>query len=249
MKNENCPCCVAHGTTYLFQRRLSLSGERVEMYICSNCTSITNRTNLLKERDNSAEALHFQIESADEFYSQKIDSLRIRQNHSNISFLNSLLGNIIRGKNMIDLGAGEGYLAAAACSFFDTAWAVDVNVGLLNKTVPQFGLGEKLRIAGSLDAVPCGVDAVIMWHTLEHMPNAHAVGKAVADKLNEDGLFIWQVPCYRDNHVVSSHYTFFNDYSARVFTASLGLEVVETFHDEQLQFLTVVSRKTESEYY
>ncbi|MEW9526649.1 methyltransferase domain-containing protein [Agrobacterium radiobacter] len=246
MNNESCPCCGLLGTTYLFQRRLDVSGDSVEMCICSNCTSITNRTNLIKERGDSGEALKVQIDSADGFYSQKIDDLRLQHNRDNISFLNYLVGHIIGGKNVVDLGAGEGYLAAAACSFYETAWAVDINVGLLTTTVPQFGLGDKLKVAGSLDDVPDTVDAVFMWHTLEHIPNAHDLGKAVAAKLNEGGLFIWQVPAYRDNYVVFSHYTFFNDHSARVFTESIGLEIVDVFHDEALQFLTVVSKKPET---
>jgi 2-polyprenyl-3-methyl-5-hydroxy-6-metoxy-1,4-benzoquinol methylase len=213
------------------------------MFICSNCTSITNRTNLIQERDEPDKALKAQVDSADGFYSQKIDDMRSRGTREMLSFLNRLLGGKIAGKNMVDVGAGEGYLAAAACSFYDTAWAVDVNVGLLDKMVPQFELGDKLRVAASLEAVPGSVDAVFMWHALEHFPNSQGIGLAIASKLNEGGFFIWQVPAYRDSHVVYSHYTFFNDYSARVFTESIGLKIVDIFHDENLQFLTVVSRK------
>ncbi|MFS8123821.1 methyltransferase domain-containing protein [Rhizobium sp. BR 250] len=246
MNNESCPCCGSIGTTHLFQRRLDVSGDSVEICICSACTAITNRTNLLKEQVDSVEALQVQINSADGFYSQKIDDLRLHQNRENISFLNYLVGNIIGGKSIVDLGAGEGYLAAAACSFYETSWAIDINVDLLNKTVPQFGLGDKLKVAGSLDDVPGNVDAVFMWHTLEHIPNAFELGKAVTTKLKEGGLFVWQVPAYRDPYVVYSHYTFFNDRAARVFTKSVGLEIVNVFHDEALQFLTVVSKKPET---
>ncbi len=214
------------------------------MFICRSCTAITNRTNLIKEQENSGDALRIQISSADEFYSQKIDDLRLHQNEENITTLNELLGGILGGRTVIDLGAGEGYLAAAATSLYDTAWAIDVNIGLLNKTVPQFGLGEKLKVAGSFDDAPNDVDAVFMWHTLEHIPDPHSLGQAVAGGIKEGGLFIWQVPAYRDPYVVMSHYTFFNDYAARMFTKSIGLEVVEIFHDEALQFLTVVSKRS-----
>lgn len=243
MNNESCPCCGSTGTTHLFQRRLDVSGDSVEMCICSACTAITNRTNLLKEQNDSGEARQVQIDSADGFYSQQIDDLRLHQNRENISFLNYLIGGLIKGETIVDLGAGEGYLAASACSFYETAWAVDINVDLLNKTIPQFGMGDKVKVAGSLDDVPGEVDAVFMWHTLEHIPQSHQLGLAVAAKLKEDGLFVWQVPAYRDPYVVFSHYTFFNDYAARVFTESIGLEVVNVFHDEALQFLTVVSKK------
>ncbi len=180
------------------------------------------------------------------FYSQKIDDLRLHQNRENISFLNYLVGNIIGGQSVVDLGAGEGYLAAAACSFYETSWAIDINIDLLNKTVPQFGLGDKLKVAESLDDVLGDVDAIFMWHTLEHIPNAFELGRAVTTKLKEGGLFVWQVPAYRDPYVVYSHYTFFNDRAARVFTESVGLEIINVFHDEALQFLTVVSRKPAS---
>ncbi len=68
MNNESCPCCGLTGTTHLFQRRLDVSGDSVEICICSACTVITNRTNLLKEKTDSVEALHVQINSADWFY-------------------------------------------------------------------------------------------------------------------------------------------------------------------------------------
>lgn len=241
---DRCPCCASYGTTHLFQRRLDVSGERVELFICRSCTAITNRTNLIKEQENSGEALQIQISSADEFYSQKIDDLRLHQNEENITALNELLGGILGGRTVVDLGAGEGYLAAAATSLYETAWAVDVNIGLLSTTVPQFGLGKKLKIGGALDDVPGEIDAVFMWHRLEHIPDAHGIGCAVAGRIKEGGLFIWQVPAYRDPYVVMSHYTFFNDYAARMFTKSIGLEVVKIFHDEALQFLTVVSMKS-----
>lgn len=246
MNTKVCPCCGALGTTYLFSRRLDVSGDSVEMCICSKCTSITNQTNLIKERDDSDKALEVQIDSADRFYSKKIDDLKLTQNKDNLSCLNDLVGNLLGGKTMVDLGAGEGYLAAAACSFYETAWAVDINVGLLTQTCSQFGLGDKLKIARSLDDVPNPVDAVFMWHALEHSPSCYDLGKAITAKLTEGGLFVWQVPAYRDDYVVFSHYIFFNDHSARIFTAAIGLEIVDVFHDEALQFLTVVSKKPES---
>lgn len=227
----------------MFQKRLDFYGESVDIFICSSCTAIINRTNLIKEQENATGARQEQIDSADWFYSQEIDQLRLSENVKNIAFLNNLIGNIIGGKSVVDLGAGEGYLAAAACSFYEQSWAIDINVDLLNKTIPQFEMGEKVKVGASLDDVPGEVDAIFMWHTLEHIPDAHSLGKEIAAKLKEEGLFIWQVPAYRDPYVVFSHYTFFNDYAARVFTETIGLEVVNVFHDEALQFLTVVSRK------
>lgn len=247
MDIERCPSCGSVGTARLFQKRLDFYGESVELFICSSCTAIINRTNLIKEQADAYGARQEQIDSADWFYSEEIDKGRLSENVNNIAFLNNLIGNIIGGASVVDLGAGEGYLAAAACSFYDQSWAIDINVDLLNKTIPQFEMGDKVKVGASLDDVPGEVDAIFMWHTLEHIPDAHALGKDIAAKLKEEGLFIWQVPAYRDPYVVFSHYTFFNDYAARVFTETIGLEVVNVFHDEALQFLTVVSRKPKPE--
>ena len=134
-------------------------------------------------------------------------------------------------------------MAAAACRHFSNVYAIEINRYTLDQMVPTLGK-DNLCVASDLSEVPGRVSAMMMWHTLEHLPEAWKLGCEISNKLQPGGVFYWQVPMYRDPYVCNSHYTFFNEYSVQVYSERIGLSLEGVWHDETNQFLTCLARRS-----
>ena len=248
-QNVRCPCCGSADTLKPYQTRLNISNRSVKIEICADCTTIVDRTNLDDALLNPNASLEYQANSSKEFYD--IEQLLARlpaemdANRGIVRFMvdmSDALGRPIPRKCVVDLGAGLGVLAAAACDYFEESWAVEINRWTLDQVAPHFNQ-PKLHVASSLAEVPGEVDAIMMWHTLEHIPTAYLLGQEVSDRLRPGGIFFWQVPMYRDPYVIESHYAFFNQHAAGIFFEKIGMQICGVWHDEQNQFLTCMAYK------
>jgi hypothetical protein len=208
-----CPCCGFSIFLKPYQSRKDMNGNRVAIDICLCCTSLVNRSTLelaladegaaLREQELGSKNF-YEIDKAKSLMAHEVDALELT-----LKFMFSNAHAPIPRNVAIDLGAGLGYLAAAACRHFDSVWALEINRWTLDQMIPYIG-DSRLSVGSSLDDVPGKASAVFMWHTIEHLPAAWEVGLKIADKLEDGGVFFWQVPMYRDTHVCSTHFTFFN---------------------------------------
>ncbi|WCS26433.1 class I SAM-dependent methyltransferase [Methylobacterium sp. NMS14P] len=241
-----CPCCGFTKQFRPYATRLDVAGNRVRFFTCQICTSLVNMTNVSEALSDLGASEDMQEEASRVFY--PVDDA-VRDLAGRLELHRGLLDWFLQSvettnlRRAIELGAGLGFLSAAACSHFDEVWALEINRSTLDRMVPHFGLADRLKIGSHLDEVPGTVDAVFAWHTLEHIPKLWEVGQSVADKLNPGGYFFWQVPMYADPYVVSSHYTFLNEHAAAVFSDRIGLRVEKIWNDEPNQFLTCLARK------
>ena len=241
-----CPCCGFTKQFRPYTTRLDVAGNRVRFFTCQICTSLVNMTNVLEALSDMGASENMQEEASRAFYpvdealGDFSDRLALHRDLFDWFQQSADPHNL---KRAVELGAGLGFLSAAACHHFEEVWALELNRSTLDRMVPHFDLADRLKVGSNLDEVPGTVDAVFAWHTLEHIPNLWEVGQNVADKLNPGGYFFWQVPMYSDPYVVSSHYTFLNEYAAAIFSDRIGLRVEKIWNDEPNQFLTCLARK------
>lgn len=243
----NCPAC-AHAELKPFQDRFDINNRLVKLKVCGNCTAIINFSDYEVAASNLTNALNYQEQSSIDFYTisqELIDSIPERTSACGgiVESMLSITDRPIPRGRIVDLGAGFGFLAAGACDYFDESWAVEINQSTLSEMLPHFNRGEKLKVAGSLDAIPGPISAVIMWHTVEHLVDPLDVAQKIAARLEQNGAFFWQVPAYRDPYVVESHYTFFNENAIRIFCKNMNLTCEGIFHDLENQFITCLARK------
>lgn len=247
MMSRCCPCCGSAEALKRFCDRFDAHGNEVFLRVCADCTAIVNGSQLDEAMSDRSAALAVQEEGSKSFY--EVEPFLARKDADVaamtevIQFLFDRADAPIGRRRAIDLGAGFGHMAAAACHFFDETWALEINRWTLDQVVPHFAQGDKLRVGSDLAEVPGDADAVFMWHTLEHIPAAYEVGRAVANRLEPGGVLFWQVPLYRDPYVVYSHFTFFNAHSASVFHDRIGLKTENVWFDYDNQFMTVLGRK------
>lgn len=241
-----CPCCGFSLFLRPYQSRRDMDGRQVVINVCLCCTSLVNRSNLEGALGDEGAALKNQEIGSKNFYeierAKKVMAGEIDAFDLTLQFMLTNAAAPIPRSLAIDLGAGLGYMAAAACRHFERVWALEINRWTLDQMVPLIADG-KLSVGTSLDEVPGRAGAIFMWHTVEHLPTAWEVGLKIAEKLEPGGVFFWQVPMYRDVHVCSTHFTFFNEHSVRVFVDRIGLSFENAWHDEENQFLTCLARK------
>lgn len=94
---------------------------------------------------------------------------------------------------MYDIGAAGGFVMKAAQ---DRGWEVhgnEISMAQINYAKATFGFDIEYGFVEDLELPTC--DAIIMWHTLEHMMDPNAVIEQCHGKLNDKGCVHIQVPC------------------------------------------------------
>jgi len=183
-----------------------------------------------------------QTASSEEFYAAAPTSDDIDAMRSILHFLKDHAPGLPTGI-AVDFGAGRGVMAAAAASFFTESWALDLSIDVLKRCADSYSL-KNLHVTDNMADLPASVDVVIAWHTIEHLPDALGVMTSLADRLAPQGALFWQVPIYRPEYVVDTHFTFFNEFSARSICERAGLSFTGIWEDLANGFITVLARKT-----
>ncbi|MEL6305049.1 MAG: class I SAM-dependent methyltransferase [Bacteroidota bacterium] len=100
---------------------------------------------------------------------------------------------VIKGKKLLDFGAGTGdFVKFAQQRGFD-AIALEPNV-LASEKAQQKGLS----VFNSLEQIKDSrFNVITLWHVLEHLPNLDRDIKSLLALLEDDGLFVVAVPNYK----------------------------------------------------
>jgi SAM-dependent methyltransferase len=249
-REMRCPACGKKATLVKYQERFDTNGRDVELHICTGCTALVNVTDLLSSFAGVGN-YDRQKAGSENFYAVDKDSLNPNKVAADvdarvgmIEYALSQLPITFKTGVFADLGAGSGYLAAAAARYFDRVYAIDFNTTSLHTLYPYFEHREKIVIADKLVDVS-GLDMVVMWHTLEHLPNALMTLKEVQRKLNSGGAIFFQCPMLRPEYVVSTHYTFFGEFSVRAMCDRAGFRVIRISYDKEYDFITCLAIKKE----
>jgi len=187
--------------------------------------------------------------SSDQFYAVDdafLENLQqsIDQNGM-IDFMIQQCPDLKRGV-LIDFGAGRGIIAAAASKWFDRVYAAELSLNVLRVVHGRMPNRDKIVLTNDFMSIPEGFDAIASMHVLEHLPNMRDLLDLLTSKLNPGGAIFFQVPMLRKDYMVSVHYTFFNEISARALARELGLTVTGVWFDTNLDFLTCIFRKPRS---
>lgn len=239
-----CPCCGKRGVLKPYCRRFDVQRHHVEICVCVHCTALVNRTELAAATKDPSSALCLQTESASKFYYIDVnDALeQVGRAEKVVQFLLDSANSPIERRQAVDFGAGTGHMVAALAKHFDRAFAIDSNQTTLDRFIPVYGM-ENLAAVRDIDDIEGQFDAIVVWHTFEHLPAAYPVAARLASRLKRGGVMFWQVPMYRDTTVVHTHFTFFNETSASFLGKSAGLSLRQVWHDQENQFLTCLSMR------
>jgi SAM-dependent methyltransferase len=238
-----CPCCGGTQTIGI-QDRIGQDGRVHEIAECLYCHAYINRTDLLTALHN-VDLLKEQVDSAKAFYSALSAEEIERELAACSNLLKSLLERSSCGRSSIlDFGAGRGFLAGAATSHFATVYALEPGIAMLKAVHPCLPNKDRIRMLQSLDELKSEVDAVIMWHVLEHLPRLHADFARIVQFLRPSGSAFFQVPMYGKEHLVESHYVFLNKPSCWSLCEKVGLTPVLIESDTTNNFITCIGRKS-----
>jgi SAM-dependent methyltransferase len=145
------------------------------------------------------------------------------------------------GPRLLDVGAGRGrFVAAARAAGFDAAGIEPSSRGV-RAGRERYGVELRCVEIASAAVAPGSLDAVTLWHVLEHLDDPADALRTVAEWLAPDGVILIGVPNLaswqariggrRWYHLdVPRHRTHFTPRGLELLLAGAGLEPVRTTH-------------------
>lgn len=242
-----CTACREETNLAPFEKRLDLNGRLCELWMCLNCHSVLNATDLRRIRSGDDDE-PLQAMSSDQFYAVDEEFLdNIQKSIDEFGMIDFLIKQCpdLRRDVFVDFGAGRGLVAAAASKWFDRVYAAELSLNVLRVVHERMPNREKIILTDDFMSISEGFDVIASMHVLEHLPNMRDLLDLLVSKLNPGGAIFFQVPMLRRDYIVNVHYTFFNEVSARTLARELGLTVTGVWFDTNLDFLTCIFRKPE----
>ncbi len=129
------------------------------------------------------------------YYTENYPDYDLQNSREKIEFYVALLArHVPQGGMIFELGVGQGNFLEAASKYFKVS-GCDVNkfgVGITRGKLPGASI-----IEGSVESVPeAGINAVVSFDVLEHLPDLGASLKEIYRKLPSGGFLIGAVPVY-----------------------------------------------------
>ncbi len=248
----SCPNCG--GLSFEpFEDILDVDGKIAIIEICQACSALVNRGAIEHLQRDPASMHQAQISELREVY--PIDP-------HEVAFGATLEGEIPHFLDVLrfflakakitrppaelisaEIGIGRGTLLRAAGQLFGKSYGTDIDFALFDATSSQLAVPDNVILLKSLSHLPELVDVILAWHTLEHIPRLHDLVAAARLLLKPGGHFYFQVPLYRPENVVESHYTFMNRRSVSVLAELQRFDLVDIWTDHNRHFLTTILRK------
>jgi hypothetical protein len=251
-ERASCPNCA--GLSFEpFEDILDVDGKIVLIEICQACSALVNR-GAIEHLQRDAEAMH------------RAQVLELREVYPvdphEVAFGSTLEGEIPHFLDVLnffvakaglqrpaselvsaEIGIGRGTLLRASAQVFGKSYGADIDFTLFESTKTQLAVPDNVILLQSLSHLPEPVDVILAWHTLEHIPRLHDVVATARLLLKPGGHLFFQVPLYRPENVVESHYTFMNRRSVSVLAELERFDLVDIWIDHNRHFLTSILRK------
>lgn len=243
-----CPSCGTKDALVKYQERYDADKRSIELHICTACTALVNVTDLSTalvgagnyDRQKSGSENFYAVDK--NLLSKSEVDAAVNARLGMVEYAISLLPAEFKRRKFADIGAGSGYLAAAAARYFDCVYAIDFNTAGLRLLHPYFEHHEKIFMADQIKDIS-DLDMVVMWHTLEHLLDPLSFLKEVYQRTARGGCVFFQCPMLRPEYVVSTHYVFFGEPSIRIMCEKSGFNVVSVTYDSEYDFITCMAVK------
>jgi SAM-dependent methyltransferase len=149
------------------------------------------------------------------------------------------------GPRLLDVGAGRGRFVAAALEAGWDAFGVEPAARGVEAARDVYGVTLRQASIDDADIAPGSIDAMTLWHVLEHVDSPEATLKRLAGWLRPGGLLLIGVPNVRSLQAriggdrwfhldVPRHRTHFSPLGLERLAVEAGLEVV-AFHGVLLE--------------
>ncbi|MDQ7005625.1 MAG: class I SAM-dependent methyltransferase [Acidobacteriota bacterium] len=237
---STCRVC-ASGTLVDVEIRRSLGGRQVRIAFCRECQVIVN-----KDSDPS-ETL--QREGSRSFYGLTDEQIAAlpRSLVDSASLVRSLLPEgwtRLDGRVFLEFGAGRGLMPIAAAHLgFARAYGVDLNLETFEQVRRHLPVPGQVRMCGELEQITEPVDLVVLWHTLEHIPEPRPLLRRLVEQMRPGGWIVVQVPQYCPQYICETHHYFYTEPSLTRVLADAGCEPQRVSYDLDNAFIAAWARK------
>jgi 2-polyprenyl-3-methyl-5-hydroxy-6-metoxy-1,4-benzoquinol methylase len=243
---SKCSCCQTEVEYQLFEEVLSSTGAPTTILICPNCSVLYNASAGI-EKFTDKEISEFQATAVKNVYqASKVDqdntTARIDACVPILSYLFQLNDLFLSREVCVEVGAGAGYLAAAAHQFFNKVFAIELDPEQVRNTFELMGFDTTRVFSTFEDFEATGerADCIILWHTLEHIPTPASFLKRLRNSMKANGILYLQIPLYRKANVFPAHYWFFNARALSILRESCGFTRQRFIFDRTNDFLAAI---------
>lgn len=251
-EHASCPNCG--GLSFdLFEDILDVDGKIAIIEICQACSALVNRGAIEHLQRDPASMHRAQISELRDVYPVDPHEIafgatlegEIPHFHEALTFFLEQAEIKLPPGQLIsaEIGIGRGTLLRAAGQMFGRSYGTDLDFTLFDATKSQLAVPDTVVLLESLSHLPEPVDVILAWHTFEHIPRLHDLIAAMRLQLKPGGHLYFQVPLYRPENVVESHYTFMNRRSVSVMAELQHFDLVDIWTDHNRHFLTSILRK------
>lgn len=241
---RTCPVCGSRRGFTVFEVARGRDGEDDVIMICRHCC-VLKSTALESKRLSHEEEETIQGAVVQEHYAHGAgDDASIREQ---VAETHPVLDTVLLDSSLtferrvaFEIGAGAGFLAAAAAEHFDRVFATDLDVSLIEKTKSATG-SQNLSILSSIEEMAdTGLksDCTIFWHVLEHIPKPLEFMRQV--RRITSGVAYLQVPLFRPQYIFPAHRWFFNFTSIEQLAHASNFKNRKVLFDSENGFMSVV---------
>lgn len=241
-----CTICGQSGTVRHYEQRLDKDGRVCQISQCADCLVLLNETDLIALAQGETENIALQSQSSDHFYA--LDE-QFKATFNQLIEENRLIDFMLEKaplqsrQTFLDFGAGQGIVAAAAAKHFQSVFAVELSLNVLLETYQLMPHRERIFVSDDIDVLDIKFNAMASMHVLEHIPELGPLIRMLREKLEPDGVLLFQVPLLRGDYIVPTHYSFFNEVSVRKMAERFDFIVEGVWFDVNLDFLTAIFRR------
>lgn len=187
--------------------------------------------------------------AADDYYPRdQLEAVRVRESHWNRKRVARIREYLPDAGSLraLDFGSGTGGFLRHADGLFAELTGFDLSAMLC-----EAHRADGYRCVAELDDVPGDIDAITLFHVLEHVPEPWMLLGQLRDRFPRAQAFVLETPNtdellnsvfhsepYARNHFSADHVWYFTPSSLRLVVERAGLEIVV---DSQLQRYTLAN--------
>jgi len=199
-----CPVCGSAGISKVFKvKDNTASQEFFEIYHCSNCQvrftqNPPSESSILEYYKSENYISHTNTSKGliNRLY-QTIRNISIKQKTKLIEKITGLTNG-----NLLDVGSGTGYFAAAMQKAGWQVTALEPDDGARHVAIQQHAL-NLLPVEELFNLQPNKFDAITLWHVLEHVHDVKKYMITFKKLLTDNGKLFIAVPNYRSYDAMS----------------------------------------------